>query len=136
VAAGDGNVLYVGIEAMNDGIGEHWPAEQVDAYVLLCAALCVFVTGNSAQTVRAHRETSVTGKIDPAGIDMDVFRARVAAKIADLTHAPAPTKPKRAGANVEAAILRLQKALENAKPGSVRARVLARSLAALKGLRR
>lgn len=99
VAGGDGNVLYIGIEAQNTGTGEHWPKAQYDAYILLCAALCVEVTGNSANTVRAHKETSVTGKIDPAGptpyeanFDMDKFRARVAAKIFEL-RLPAPKKP-------------------------------------------
>lgn len=77
VAAGDGNQLYIGIEAFNDGRGEPWPAAQYDAYVRLAAALCVKVTGNSAQTVRAHKETSATGKIDPT-FAMDPFRDRVA----------------------------------------------------------
>lgn len=81
VGAGDANALYIGIEAYNSGVGEPWPQAQYDAYVRLTAALCQHVTGNSAQTVRGHRETSVTGKIDPAGIDMDRARARVAATI-------------------------------------------------------
>lgn len=80
VAAGDGNSLYIGIEAFNDGRGEPWPKEQYDAYVTLCAVLSAKVTGNSAQTVRAHKETSVTGKIDPT-FAMDPFRERVAARM-------------------------------------------------------
>lgn len=87
VAAGDGNTLYIGIEAFNDGVGEKWPAAQYDAYVTLAAALCKHVTGNSAQTVRGHKETSVTGKVDPL-FDMEDFRARVHA---ELTTAPVPT---------------------------------------------
>lgn len=101
VAGGDGNVLYIGIEAQNLGTGERWPQAQYDAYVRLCAALCVEVTGNSANTVRAHRETSVTGKIDPAGptpyegsFDMDKFRARVASDIA-AARKPTPRKKRR-----------------------------------------
>jgi hypothetical protein len=101
VAGGDGNTLYIGIEAQNLGTGQPWPKVQYDAYVRLCAALCVEVTGNSAETVRAHRETSVTGKIDPAGptpyegtFDMGKFRARVAADIA-AARKPAPRKKKR-----------------------------------------
>ena len=65
VAGGDGNRLYIGIEAFNDGVGEKWPAVQYDAYVKLAATLCQQVTHNSVQTVRGHKETSVTGKIDP-----------------------------------------------------------------------
>lgn len=88
VASGDGNALYIGIEAMNDGVGEPWPQVQYDAYVTLCAALSKHVTGNSVRTVRGHKETSVTGKIDPT-FDMDAFRARVEAKMAE------PDRPKR-----------------------------------------
>ena len=87
VAAGDGNTLYIGIEAFNDGVGEAWPAVQYDAYVTLAAALTKHVTGNSVQTVRGHKETSVTGKVDPL-FDMDAFRVRVAAALE-------PAKPKR-----------------------------------------
>lgn len=88
VAAGDGNSLYIGIEAFNDGRGEKWPAAQYDAYVTLAAALCKHVTGNSAQTVRGHKETSVTGKIDPT-FPMGAFRTRVAAELRGSS-TPAP----------------------------------------------
>lgn len=73
--AGDANYLYLGIEAMNTG-SEGWTPAQYDAYVRLCAALCGFY-GWPATHVRAHRETSVTGKWDPGGIDMDDFRADI-----------------------------------------------------------
>ena len=92
VAAGDGNRLYIGIEAFNDGRGEKWPAVQYDAYVTLAAALCKHITGNSAQTVRGHKETSVTGKIDPT-FDMGDFRERVAERLADKAEPPATPKP-------------------------------------------
>lgn len=93
VASGDGNALYIGVEAFNDGIGEPWPAAQYDAYVRLCAALCVRVTGNSVNTVRAHKETSTTGKVDPL-FDMGAFRTRVAQAMRELTiPAPVPTPP-------------------------------------------
>ncbi len=84
--AGDANYLYVGIEAMNTG-SEGWGTKgedaagntitQGEAYARLCAALCDHY-GWPASHVRAHRETSVTGKWDPGGLDMDTFRARVA----------------------------------------------------------
>jgi hypothetical protein len=100
VSPGNGNTLYIGIEAMNAGTGrDNWEKSQYEAYVLLCAVLSVEVTGNSVQTVRAHKETSVTGKIDPAGpiaylnektFDMGKFRARVAAKMVDIKRPPAP----------------------------------------------
>jgi len=74
--AGDANALYVGIEAMNTG-SEGWTATQYDAYVALCAALCEHY-GWPATHVRAHRETSVTGKWDPGLLDMDRFRNDIA----------------------------------------------------------
>lgn len=73
VAAGDGNALYLGIEAANTGTGEPWPKAQYDAYVRLCAVLSLRITGGSIGTVRGHKETSVTGKIDPT-FDMSKFR--------------------------------------------------------------
>jgi hypothetical protein len=76
VAAGDGNKLYIGIEAFNDGVGEPWNDLQYDTYVKLNAFLNKKVTGNSYKTDRGHKETSVTGKIDPR-FDMDVFRNKV-----------------------------------------------------------
>lgn len=91
-AAGDGSALYIGIEAMNSG-SQGWASKGVDAagneltqgqaYARLCAALCVhyrrrFEKGFTAAHVRAHRETSVTGKWDPGLLDMDDHRALTA----------------------------------------------------------
>lgn len=94
VAAGDGNALYIGIEAMNDGVGEPWPPAQYQAYVKLAAALCKHVTGNSAATVRGHKETSTTGKIDPR-FDMDTFRASVARHLDDRAVRPSAVRTPR-----------------------------------------
>lgn len=63
VPAGDGNELWLGIEAMNTG-SEGWTDRQWDAYVRLCAALCDFY-GWPRSHVAAHAETSSTGKWDP-----------------------------------------------------------------------
>lgn len=88
IPKGDGNALLVGIEAMNTGT-EGWTPTQYDAYARLCAALCAHY-GWDASHVRAHRETSVTGKVDPSGatpggptFDMDRFRADVAHAMRD-----------------------------------------------------
>jgi len=88
-AASDGNALYIGIEAMNSG-SQGWSrlgrddrgkaVTQYDAYVRLCAALCKHY-GWPASHVRAHRETSVTGKWDPGLLEMTSFRADVAREI-------------------------------------------------------
>lgn len=93
VAAGDGNELYVGIEAFNDGVGEPWPIVQRDAYELLCAVLSVKVTGNSVNTVRGHKETSVTGKIDPR-FSMPAFREAVGAEMTRLKNPKPAPKPE------------------------------------------
>lgn len=85
-AASDGSRIYVGIEAMNSG-SQGWGSKgrdaagneltQGEAYARLCAALCAHY-GWPASHVRAHRETSVTGKWDPGLLDMDKHRAAVA----------------------------------------------------------
>lgn len=79
--AGDGNSLYIGIEALNTGT-EGWTATQYDAYARLCAALCKHYRW-PADNVRAHRETSLTGKWDPGGLDMPTFRDDIATLMED-----------------------------------------------------
>lgn len=79
IAAGDGNAMYIGIEAMNSG-SEGWSKKQYDAYVTVCAALCLHF-GWKAARVRAHKETSTTGKWDPGMLDMHKFRRDVGAEI-------------------------------------------------------
>ncbi len=85
-AASDGSALYVGIEAMNSGsqgwgsLGKTASGEvitQGEAYARLCAALCRGYDW-PASHVRAHRETSETGKWDPGLLDMDKHRDRTA----------------------------------------------------------
>lgn len=109
VSAGDGNSLYIGVEAFNDGVGEPWPAVQYNAYVLLCAVLSLKVTGNSANTVAGHKETSVTGKIDPR-FDMSDFRNKVAVKMGDLEK---PKVKNSRGKYVDHALQDLKKASGN-----------------------
>lgn len=107
VAAGDGNTLYIGIEAFNDGRGEPWNQVQYNAYVLLAAVLSVAITKNSVNTVRGHKETSVTGKIDPT-FDMAVFRMNVLQKMNDIV-SPVLLEMTR-GKEVETAIAALERA--------------------------
>lgn len=83
VGSGDGNMLYIGIEGFNNGVDETWSEDQYKAYQLLCAILSVVVTKNSFQTVRGHKETSITGKVDPT-FDMDVFRGGVESKMVEI----------------------------------------------------
>lgn len=83
VPAGDGNELYYGIEAFNDGVGEAWTPKQLNAYALLCAVLSKEFTKGDSASVRGHKETSVTGKIDPT-FDMKNFRKKVDQKLKEL----------------------------------------------------
>lgn len=109
MAGGDGNALYVGIEVFNDGKGEVYPKVQYDAVVLLAAALTHEVTHNSVQTVRGHKETSVTGKPDPL-YNMNTFRGLVALKLKLMQNPPAPPKPLTRGAHIDHAIADLRAA--------------------------
>lgn len=129
VASGDGNSLYIGIEAFNNGVGEKWPQEQLLAYVLLSAVLSIEITGNSAKTINGHKETSITGKIDPNGIDMSWARGAVAAKIAELQK-PKPVPVASRGKLVDAALKSLRRAKRKAR--GTRRQQIAAAIAATK----
>jgi hypothetical protein len=80
--AGDANALYAGVECQNSGT-EGWSKAQYEAMVTTAAVLDKHGLPDrewGASHNRAHRETSVTGKWDPGGLDMDRFRADIAAK--------------------------------------------------------
>ena len=77
IPAGDGNELYIGIEALNNGT-EGWSTTQHAAYVRLCRAL-VDHYGWTPEHVRAHKETSHSGKWDPGELDMTKFRRAITA---------------------------------------------------------
>lgn len=70
-----GNRDAVGIEAENDGVGEPWPEDQRDVYVLLTAYL-LYHLEQSAWFCGGHKEYT-SRKIDPFGIGMSGFRRRV-----------------------------------------------------------
>jgi hypothetical protein len=91
VAAGDGNALYIGVECMNSGT-EGWSKPQYDAMVKTGAVLARML-GTSVRAQRAHKETSVTGKWDPGMLDMNKFRADIAAVLAAKS-APKPAPAK------------------------------------------
>ncbi|MFC9892104.1 N-acetylmuramoyl-L-alanine amidase [Nocardia sp. NPDC127579] len=76
----DANYHVIGIEAVSRGDGSDWTPVQLDAYKRGCAAILRHI-GRDAGDCVAHREYSSEGKIDPAGIDMDAFRAEVQAVI-------------------------------------------------------
>jgi hypothetical protein len=70
--AGDGNVMYVGVECQNSGT-EGWTKAQYEAMVTLGVVVSKYL-GCTASANRAHKETSITGKWDPGALDMDRFR--------------------------------------------------------------
>ena len=73
-----GNVLMIGIEAVNMGDGSQvWPEVQMDAYHRIVAAI-VWYLGLPIKSVQGHKEYArpVGRKIDP-NFNMDTFRANV-----------------------------------------------------------
>lgn len=84
--SGDANYMYIGIEAMNSG-SQGWGTKgkdregntitQYEGYTRLVRSLVDFYDWPVSH-VRAHRETSVTGKWDPGLLDMDKFRTSIA----------------------------------------------------------
>jgi len=50
-----GNTQTIGIEAANDGVGEPWPKEQVDAYIIGTAALLKHMD-QPVENVVGHKE--------------------------------------------------------------------------------
>ncbi|MCW4355349.1 N-acetylmuramoyl-L-alanine amidase [Hoyosella sp. YIM 151337] len=85
------NWHVIGIEAVSRGVPDaqgryDWTQEQLDAYVRGCAVIA-HRAGFSVRDVVGHKEYSSEGKIDPAGIDMDDFRAQVQ-QVLDRMRAP------------------------------------------------
>lgn len=76
------NRFSIGIEAENNGVGEPWSAEQMDAYAKLCAAL-VIAFGLDATDVLGHKEVCYPAgrKIDPT-FNMADFRREVRREVA------------------------------------------------------
>ena len=87
-----GNSSVVGIEAENDGF-QPWPAEQLDAYGLLGAAICDELYLSPEMVCRHHEWRSE--KPDPHDLDGDAGRERVAQLLIsgpggpDMANAPA-----------------------------------------------
>jgi N-acetylmuramoyl-L-alanine amidase len=72
-AVGDGNEMMVGFEIDYDGVTQHMSSYQQDAAVRASAA-CLKRFRKDARYAAGHKETSVTGKIDPYGITGDGLR--------------------------------------------------------------
>lgn len=78
-----GNTYSYGIEAENNGVGEKWDKEQLNAYYRLCAALLDYMNTKDVSRVIGHKEWAPARKIDPTGIDMNMFRQRVKEALAE-----------------------------------------------------
>lgn len=78
IPAGDGNTMLVGWEIDYNGVSQSMSAAQYNASLKATAAVLRRL-GRDASYARGHRETSTTGKIDPAFCDLDVMRSDVAA---------------------------------------------------------
>ncbi len=70
-----GNSSVWGIEAENNGVGEPWSQKQLIAYYQI-AAVMANISGFGADMWCGHKEWT-SRKIDPNGIDMNDFRAKV-----------------------------------------------------------
>ncbi|MBQ6643650.1 MAG: N-acetylmuramoyl-L-alanine amidase [Saccharopolyspora sp.] len=77
VPAGDGNVLYVGFEWDYQGVEQGPSPEQYSAALTATRAVLEHL-GAPPEAARGHKETSVTGKIDPGHVDLERFRAELA----------------------------------------------------------
>lgn len=85
---GDGNAQMVGVEAMNTG-SEGWTDEQYASYVRGVAAINAHYGWS---IVLGHKETSLSGKPDPGGMDMDDFRRDVRAINPEEDDMPTPAE--------------------------------------------
>lgn len=82
IPVGDGNQMLVGWESGFGGTSSTPPitAAQYNASIK-ATAVVLRRLGHGADYVRGHKETSMTGKIDPYGLEMDQVRADVAAAL-------------------------------------------------------
>lgn len=85
----------IGIEAGNNGVGEPWSRRQLDAYEALVAELCKEFRLNPLADVRGHKEVAypLGRKIDPAGIDLNGFRAAVQRRMSGGGGGSLPSEP-------------------------------------------
>lgn len=65
IPANSMNLYAIGIEAANNGVGEPWPQDQIDAYFAMTNALTK-AYGMAATDVTTHAAYAPTRKIDPA----------------------------------------------------------------------
>lgn len=106
------NAHTIGIEAANDGVGETWPDDQLDAFEIATAAILAHIGEDETHTL-THAEWAPTRKIDPAGPTNgriatlpgrltwapDAWRARIAMRLRPMP-APIPVPPEEDDMNL------------------------------------
>lgn len=90
------NPSTIGVEANSDGVSP-WPAEMLDAYYRICAAICWYLGHSSLRTIGHKEWAKIQGKWDPGGIDMAQFRAKVQYYIEHPPFMPPPRPETEAG---------------------------------------
>lgn len=122
----NGNQNFIGIEAENTGLGEAWPAVQLDAYRRGAAAILKRVRADAIMCC-SHKEYALPPgrKPDPKGIDMVDFRLHVSMIMAGIAPGPSvipaddgtgrPTLSRGASGD---AVLKLQLLLKIAQTGT------------------
>lgn len=89
----DGNGAMIGIEAENNGLGEPWPAVQMDAYRRGCAALLLKL-GAPVIMLAGHKEYALPkGRKSDPSFDMVRFREECAAIMKNAGGKPEPRPP-------------------------------------------
>ncbi len=78
-----GNAYLIGVEVENDGVGEPWSSELLQACDVVFATLLLGLRRKS-DWVCGHKEWAPRRKIDPARIDMSRYRKRVSAEMRTL----------------------------------------------------
>ncbi|MBA3421358.1 MAG: N-acetylmuramoyl-L-alanine amidase [Thermoleophilaceae bacterium] len=78
-----GNAYLIGVEAENDGVGEPWSSELLQACDVVFATLLLGLRRKS-DWLLGHKEWAPDRKIDPARIDMTKYRDRVSAEMRTL----------------------------------------------------
>jgi len=91
----DSGVRYlIGVETANDGRGEPWSGQLLDRLDLGFACI-LKVLGRGPSWLIGHKEWAPGRKIDPSGIDMDRWRARVGAELRRITGKQPAEPPER-----------------------------------------
>ncbi len=94
-----GNAFTVGVEVENNGVGERFSDELLEACDVVFATLLLGLRRRSGWLV-GHKEWAPQRKIDPGGIEMNRYRNRVRAEIRRLAAGGPRPQPQPGGTYV------------------------------------